>query len=65
MSSSDDDQEIIVTKHSMKQSKSGTISTKEQVGASDFQIKSAKGGSSMTTGSWPLLLKVYLIFLSS
>ena len=57
MSSSDEEvTQVVVKKGGDKNSKKAGKTEK----STDFQIKPAKGGPSMDTSTWPLLLKVSL-----
>jgi hypothetical protein len=55
MSSSDDEGTVKAVKKTKTNSKKAGSKTEK---SSDFQIKPAKGGPSMDTANWPLLLKV-------
>ena len=54
MSSEDEGTVKAVKKQTTNSKKAGSKSEK----SSDYQIKPAKGGPSMDTSNWPLLLKV-------
>jgi hypothetical protein len=56
MSSSDEGTVKAVKKNQDKNSKKAKADKSE-----DYQIKPAKGGPSMDTSTWPLLLKVRLV----
>ena len=59
MSSSDE--EVIATSEKTQKKNSKKTATKAEKSAPiDFQIKPAKGGPSMDTSTWPLLLKVMM-----
>jgi hypothetical protein len=58
MSSSDEETVAVTKKVQDKNSKKAGAKAEKSTPAVDFQIKPAKGGPSMDTSSWPLLLKV-------
>jgi hypothetical protein len=59
MSSSDDESIVpAVKKNTTKNSKKGDAKAEKSSSNAEYQIKPAKGGPSMDTSSWPLLLKV-------
>jgi hypothetical protein len=59
MSSSDSDApKMVKNKKADKNSKAAKNPEKSAVNGGDYQIKPAKGGPSLDTSTWPLLLKV-------
>ena len=60
MSSSDDEVAVTTSKKTQEKNSKKTVTKAEKSAPIDFQIKPAKGGPSMDTSSWPLLLKVMM-----
>jgi hypothetical protein len=56
MSSSESEVQVKTTSKKDKNSKKAAAAVPEKL--QDYQIKPAKGGPSMDTSTWPLLLKV-------